>query len=153
MEAKVHSSKKPRNTIPISEIIKKISGVISDVKPNIIYTTFNNDVHTDHQIVSKAVSSCLKWFRHPSIKKALMYETLSETNFNFQSNNFFIPNKFMDISKYLEKKIKIMKIYKTEIGKHPFPRSESVIRANAVLRGSQCGFKYAEAFQIIFEKE
>ena len=82
-----------------------------------------------------------------------MYETLSETNFNFQSNNFFIPNKFMDISKYLEKKIKIMKIYKTEIGKHPFPRSESVIRANAVLRGSQCGFKYAEAFQIIFEKE
>ena len=139
--------------IPISEIIKNISDVISEVKPNIIYTNYSDDVHTDHQIVSKAVLSCLKWFRHPTIEKALMYETLSETNFNFQPNNFFTPNKFINISKYLEKKIKIMKIYKSEIDKHPFPRSENAVKANAILRGSQCGFKYAEAFKVIFEKE
>jgi LmbE family N-acetylglucosaminyl deacetylase len=138
---------------PISEIIKKISDIIFKIEPNIIYTNYNNDVHTDHQIVSKAVSSCLKWFRHPSIEKALMYETLSETNFNFESKTSFTPNKFINISKYLEKKIKVMNIYKTEIGKHPFPRGEEAIRANAILRGSQCGFEYAEAFKIIFEKE
>ncbi len=139
--------------IPMSEIIKKISNIFSEVKPNIIYTIFNDDVHTDHQIVSKAVSSCIKWFRHTYIKKVLMYETLSETNFNFQSNNIFAPNKFIDITKFLKKKIEIMNIYKSELAKHPFPRSIDVVRANAILRGSQCGFKYAEAFKVIFEKE
>ena len=141
------------DVVPISVLVKKISKVISEVKPNIVYTNYSNDVHTDHQIVSKAVLSSLKWFRHPSIKTALMYETLSETNFNFQSNNFFTPNKFINISKYLEKKIKIMKIYKSEIDKHPFPRSENAVRANALLRGSQCGFKFAEAFKVIFDRE
>ena len=46
-----------------------------------------------------------------------------------------------------------MNIYKSELAKHPFPRSIDVVRANAILRGSQCGFKYAEAFKVIFEKE
>ena len=64
----------------------------------------------------------------------------------------FKPNVFVDISKFLEKKVRIMRIYKTEVGDHPFPRSESNIRALATLRGSQCGFLGAEAFQLIYER-
>ena len=79
-----------------------------------------------------------------------MYETISETNFK---NNFskkdFEPNLWVNISKYMNKKINIMKIYKGEIKKHPFPRSEKSIKALAMLRGSYSGFEYAEAFKII----
>ena len=52
----------------------------------------------------------------------------------------------------LKKKIEIMKIYKSENGDFPFPRSEETIRALATLRGSQSGFMAAEAFQLVFER-
>ena len=79
------------------------------------------------------------------------YETLSETNFALKET--FVPNFFIDISKNLNKKIKTMKVYKSEIKKHPFPRSVDSIKSLAILRGSQAGFKYAEAFKIIFSKK
>ena len=46
-----------------------------------------------------------------------------------------------------------MKIYKSEIKKHPFPRSLTSIKALAQLRGSQCGYKYAEGFELIFSRK
>lgn len=42
-----------------------------------------------------------------------------------------------------------MNVYKSELGKHPFPRSERNIEALATLRGAQAGVNYAEAFQLI----
>ena len=44
-----------------------------------------------------------------------------------------------------------MKIFKSEIGEHPFPRSEKNIRALAVLRGATCGCEYAESFMLLKE--
>ena len=35
----------------------------------------------------------------------------------------------------------------------PHPRSVEVITANASSRGAQSGYKYAEAFQMIFKRE
>ena len=58
----------------------------------------------------------------------------------------------MDISKFLDKKIEIMNIYKSEIQKYPFPRSEKTIRSLASFRGSMSGFKAAESFELIFER-
>ena len=79
-------------------------------------------------------------------------ETLSETEFAPSiKKDSFIPNTFVDVSKYLNKKIKIMKIYKSEILKHPFPRSERNIKALASFRGSTSGCKFAESFMLIKE--
>jgi hypothetical protein len=58
----------------------------------------------------------------------------------------------LDISKYLDDKIDIFKIYSSEIGEFPFPRSEKSLRSLAALRGSQSGFDAAEAFELVFEK-
>ena len=44
-----------------------------------------------------------------------------------------------------------MKIYKDEIGKHPFPRSEENLRELATFRGATAGVKYAEAFMVLKE--
>ena len=135
----------------INDIINKISNIFREVKPNIIYTPFINDIHTDHQIISKSVNSCLKKFRYKFLKKALYYEVLSETNLNFSADVNFHPNVYINITPFLNKKIQAMKIYRSEIKKHPFPRSEESIKALATLRGSESGFKYAEAFQLLFE--
>jgi hypothetical protein len=52
---------------------------------------------------------------------------------------------------WIEKKIEIMRLYESEIGEHPFPRSAEVIRALARLRGAQSGFLSAEAFMVVKE--
>ena len=137
--------------VPFHSLIDSIKKVIKKVKPDTIYINFSHDIHTDHQIISKASISCTKWFRFPTIKKILSYETLSETNWS-QNNGFFKPNVFIDISKYLEQKIRIMNIYKTEIEPFPFPRNEKTIRAQSALNGSQSGFKAAEAFELLLER-
>ena len=135
---------------PILEIIQKIGKVIKEIKPDIIYLPNANDTHTDHQITSKAVTACTKPFRYSFLKKVLMYECISETEFAMQTQkNVFIPNTFVDISKFMDKKIQIMKIYKSELKKHPFPRSEKNIKALATFRGATMGSKYAEAFMLV----
>ena len=138
------------DTLPVSDLIEEISNVYKKVEPDIIYMPFAYDVHTDHQIIAKALQSTLKWFRYPHIKKVYMYEIPSETEFNFVENRFFRPNVFVNISLYLEDKIEVMKIYAGEMGEFPFPRSEKTIRALAALRGSQSGFESAEAFELVY---
>ena len=81
-----------------------------------------------------------------------MYETPSETEFNFANQKVFNPNVFINISDFLQKKIETMKIYKSEINNFPFPRSVKVIEALAAIRGSQSGYNAAEAFELVFER-
>ena len=88
------------DTLPLSDLIGEISKVYKKVEPDIIYMPFAYDVHTDHQIIAKALQSTLKWFRYPHIKKVYMYETPSETEFNFVENRVFRPNLFVNISLY-----------------------------------------------------
>lgn len=141
------------HTIDLREIIQAISGIINQVKPNIIYTMFNNDVHSDHRVAFEALYSCTKNFRYPFIERILMMETLSETEFApaLQSTSF-IPNVFIEISDSFKEKIEIMKMYNTELMESPYPRSLDTIEALSKYRGSRIGVKYAEAFMLLFEK-
>ena len=81
-----------------------------------------------------------------------MIETLSETEFAPSTKeNSFIPNSFVNISDYMDKKIEIMKIFESEIAPHPFPRSERNLRALATFRGATSGCEYAESFVLLRE--
>ena len=136
----------------MSELISKISSVVKKVKPNIIYLPFKSDVHSDHKYIFDAAYSCTKSFRYTFINKIYMMETLSETEFSVSTKEeSFTPNVFVDISNYIGRKIEIMKIYESEIGGHPFPRSERNIRALATYRGATSGCDYAESFMLLKE--
>ena len=141
------------DTLPLSDLIGKITDVYKNIKPDVIYIPFAYDVHTDHQIIAKALQSTFKWFRYPHIKKVYMYETPSETEFNFVGDRVFRPNLFVNISLYIDGKIEVIKIYANEMGEFPFPRSEKTLRALAILRGSQSGFDSAEAFELVYERK
>lgn len=136
----------------VSELVSKISQVIKEVQPNIIYLPFKADVHSDHRKIFEASYSCTKSFRYPFIKKIYMMEILSETEFAPSTKkDSFIPNVFVDISEFFEKKIAIMKVFKSEMAEHPFPRSERNLRALATFRGATCGCEYAESFVLLKE--
>ena len=140
------------DTLPISEIIQKISNIIEDFHPTDILIPHAGDIHTDHKIVHHAALSSVKWFRHPCVKKVLSYETISETDFGLDSNHIFTPNVFIDITSFLNAKVAAMMIYSSEFGAFPFPRSKVSIESLARYRGSSSGFEAAEAFQLLRER-
>lgn len=134
----------------LEELIPDVSNVFQDIRPEIIYTMNRSDAHSDHRVIFDAVMACTKSFRYPFIHEVLMYECISETEFApALPEKVFQPNCFVDISDVMEKKIEIMNIYNSEMGEHPFPRSERNIRALATFRGATAGMEYAEAFQIL----
>lgn len=78
-----------------------------------------------------------------------MYECISETEFAPAFEKVFVPNYFVDITEYIDKKLEIMRIFESELGEPPFPRSLENIKALARFRGSSIGCHYAEAFQVV----
>lgn len=138
--------------VPMSDLVAGISDVFRIFEPEEVFVPHPSDVHTDHRIVFDAVASCTKWFRYPSVKRVLAYETLSETDFGLGADQGFRPNVFVDIKPFLNDKLQAMDIYASEMGAFPFPRSHEAIRALAILRGAASGFKAAEAFELLRER-
>ena len=136
----------------MSELIEKISKIVNQIKPDTIYLPFKNDIHSDHRKIFEASFSCTKSFRYPFIKTIYMMETLSETEFAPSTKeDSFIPNVFVDISKFIDRIIEIINRYKSEIQRHPFPRSEKNIKALATIRGASANCEYAESFMLLKE--
>jgi len=140
------------DTIPMHELVKTINSVITELEPEIIYLPNGRDIHSDHRVLFKAVFACTKSFRKPFIRRVVVYETLSETEFAPALNqNAFIPNLFVDISRYMDRKLLIMGLFGTELMDDPFPRSIHAIKGLAAFRGSRIGVMYAEAFQVLLD--
>lgn len=120
------------------------------IKPDIVYLPFRGDNHQDHRAVFDAARVALRPSATPFIKRIYMYEVPSSTE---QSppliENVFMPNYYVNISKYIEKKIEAFKSYETEKRDYPHPRSDEALRVLAQKRGVEIGFKYAEAFVIL----
>jgi len=131
------------NTIPDGEFNSKVTEVINEVKPDIVYTHFEGDLNQDHTKVFRAV---LVATRPPKKIKVLCFETLSETEWN---NKPFIPNLWVDISDFINKKLKLFSIYTPEIRSYPHPRSSEGIILLSQKRGMEISIPYAEAFMLI----
>lgn len=131
---------------PTGELVSKIKNVFEDYKPELLLMPFSEDIHSDHRVLCDAIYSCIKSFRAPYLKTVLSMEIISETD---QAKDSFVPNVYVDISDYIDKKIEIMKIYESEIRRAPFPRNADSIRGLAAFRGATSNYKYAESFQLI----
>ncbi len=134
------------------ELINKIGAIFDRIRPDWIILPDYNDAHSDHKYVFEAAYACSKIFRRSYIKRILTMEIISETNFGMPYD-LFRPNLYIDISNYLDKKIKALNIYDTELGNLPFPRSIDAVKAQAIIRGTEAGVLYAEAFRVIKEIE
>lgn len=135
------------DSVSLLSIIKKIEAVVEQVNPSIVFTHHRNDLNIDHRITFEAVLTALRPVGKKSRVKLYCFETLSSTEWNYPSN--FSPNYFFDIAKYLDKKIKAMLCYKTEIREKPHPRSIEGIKSLASYRGMSVGINAAEAFELI----
>ncbi len=138
--------------LPHHYVNHRLAEVFNEVQPTMVYTHHLGDPHIDHKTLFDSVMVLTRPKPNSSIKKVMTFEVLSETNWAPPFGSFiFTPNIFIDISTHLEKKLEILKIYKSEMCTFPHPRSEEAVRANAIMRGSTIGKPAAEAFMLVRE--
>lgn len=137
--------------VPMAQLVTAMSKVFQSVQPNQVFLPFQYDVHSDHQYAFAAAYSCTKTFRYPSVRKVMMMETLSETDFANSAGGGFVPNVFVDVTNQFERKLQVMRVFESELRQHPFPRSERNLTALATLRGATAGCEYAESFMLLKE--
>lgn len=130
------------------ELVSKFRAVFEEVRPELLLVPYRFDVHSDHRVIFDAVYSCTKSFRAPYLKTVLSMEILSETDQALQESGF-VPNVFINIDGYTERKIEIMNIYKSEMNKAPFPRNANAIRGLAAYRGATACYSSSEAFYLV----
>jgi len=140
------------DTIPLLSIVKKVENEIKVFKPSVIFTHFEDDLNIDHQITCKSVLTATRPQTKLFVKKLYCFETLSNTDFSFKKKNkVFNPNFFVDINKFIKKKLELLKIYKRELKQWPHQRSLRGVKILSNYRGSQIGVKNAEAFMCLRE--
>lgn len=134
---------------PLLKYVKDIEKIISDFKPDLIFTHSHSDINIDHKIANNAVITATRPIKKKIVKAILFFETPSSTEWNFTNDKkFFRPNLFFDINNFVKFKIKALKQYKSELRKWPHPRSLKAINIILKKNGSIVGCDYAEAFQV-----
>lgn len=130
------------------EITIKIEKIFNQIKPNIIYTHHPNDLNIDHRKTSEAVLTVLRSKNLNKVEKILFFEIVSSSHQFHNKHNQFVPNYFVDISKFVKKKENLLKQYKFELRKAPHSRSNKNINSLSIVRGGVVGVNYAEAFYV-----
>lgn len=116
-------------------ILDRLIKLRDKIQPDLVFMPSSFDTHQDHAVIFEEGRRA---FGHCSI---LGYE--------MPHNNFaFAPTCYQVIQpKDIDNKLLALSKYESQKGKTYFHKS--VIIAQAVLRGSQVGTKYAEAFEVI----
>jgi len=140
------------DTVPEYKLAEAISEVIHVLQPDILYIPHRGDIHVDHKAVYNAAMVASRPVDDMFIQRILCYETLSETEWGALSeSSAFVPNVFIDITRFLNKKLEAMASYRSQLKNEPHPRSLRSIKALAYLRGGTVGVHAAEAFVLVRE--
>ena len=126
--------------------------LVQKIKPDVVYIPHRGDMQLDHKMVVDAAMVALRPKYQHVVKKIYAYETLSETGWDIPNvTNEFIPNVYNDISKFMDKKIEAMQMFKTQLSAYPAARSLRAVEALAMYRGATVNMNAAEAFYIVRE--
>jgi len=134
---------------PVYRLNRAVRGLVEKVKPEILYVPFPFDLHKDHREVFHAVSVAYRASSEAgrAVKAVYCYEVQSETHLAAPYIEAgFTPNSWVDISSFLDTKLRALACYESQIRAAPGARSIDAVRALAVWRGSQQHMAAAEAF-------
>lgn len=136
------------DSVPLLSVVKKVESIVSEIKPNIVYTHFAGDLNIDHQVTHRAVMTACRPQAWGTVKEIYCFEVLSATEWSSNASPIFIPQKIIDISEQWKKKQQALKAYAKEMRAAPHSRSIECVEAQAKLRGNTHGFSTAEAFYV-----
>lgn len=118
------------NILSIKNVIEE---KIKETKATMVLTHSAIDTHSDHQAVFTASNEAAR-----NVAAILCYEDVS-------TPREFVPNYYIDITGYIDDKLKLVSLHKTqELKTYMDPE---IIKGRAAHRGLQIGVSYAEAFR------
>jgi LmbE family N-acetylglucosaminyl deacetylase len=118
------------------DIMRVIEERTRELHPDLIFTHNRHDLHRDHRAVHLATIEAAR--RVPTL---LCYE-------NPNTPSSFQPNYFIEVSLYLEHKIKALKCHASQHTSRPY-MEEDLVHSLARVRGGQARLRAAEAFEAI----
>jgi LmbE family N-acetylglucosaminyl deacetylase len=134
------------------ELLSRLEEVVSEIRPEVVYTCYAGDLHQDHRTVAHASNIALRALSAPWVRRVLAYEIPSGTDQMFpQTALAFQPSVFVDIENHVDRKCAALAAYERESRSLPHPRSSEILKAWALVRGAQCGRRAAEAFVLLRE--
>lgn len=127
----------PVRTFPASrqEILEDLVRLASRLKPGLVLLPSSTDTHQDHQVIAQ------EGFR--------AFKKTSIAGYEIPWNNLtFTTNMFVKLEEaHVARKIAALDCYESQ--KHRDYSKNEFVRKLAVVRGTQIGAGYAEAFEII----
>jgi len=136
---KVYWGNFPDTKVPVDKrLITVIENAMKEARPDMIFFNYYNDIHQDHRAVAEGAISATRYS-----KKVLFYEVPTTQDFE--------PDVFVDIGDVLEDKLKLLKVYASQIDKTRVPHLTILESAKscANFRGYQARVKYAEGFKAL----
>ena len=134
-------------TIPLIKITQTIEKYIKKFNPTKIFTHSRKDINLDHQIVARATFTATRTLPNTNVKEVYSYYIPSSSEWNFEE--CFCGDYFVDISDVIDKKLEAMKCYDTELRDYPHPRSLKGVKVVSQFFGIKAGFLNAEVFKLI----
>lgn len=134
------------------EMVETIENEIRSFEPDTIITHSDEDLHNDHRITSICTQQAARLGqRHNTghkVRALYFMEVQSSTEWSARP---FKPDTYAYIHKDdLNAKIKALMVYQNVVRANPHPRSIESIEAHALLRGTEIGYPYAEAFKTVW---
>jgi len=127
--------------VPYSaELVSKLDEIISEFKPDIIFTHFVFDTHQDHIRTAHSTISAAR--RQNTI---FLYEPINPSGQGYVP---FRPQVYVDITQTIDKKVNALKAHQSQYEKYTGKWIEAVV-ARAQFRGFEMGADYAECFEVV----
>lgn len=137
------------DSVDLLDVIKRIESAVARVQPRRVLTHHVGDVNVDHGIIHHAVAAACRPIPGSCVKEVLYFEVASSTEWRHgRSLPPFAPNLFVDISTTLDRKLRALEAYASEMRPFPHARSVRALEHLARWRGATVGCDAAEAFEI-----
>ena len=136
------------DSIDLLDIVKVVEKYKNKIKPDIIFTHFENDTNIDHQLLTKAVLTATRPIPDEVVKEVYSFEILSSTEWNYPLT--FQPDFYIDVTKFMDKKIEAMNKYQSELREYPHTRSLEGIKINGKYWAMRYGIDgFVEVFKTL----
>lgn len=118
------------------DLISKIEDVMKEVRPDIVFCNYPDDIHQDHRALASACYSATRY-----TKRVVFYEVPTTCNFE--------PDIFVDITSVMDKKLTLLKLHASQVNKTRVSGLTILESASscANFRGYQARVRYAEGFK------
>ena len=135
--------------VELLDVVKRVELAIARVQPTRVLTHRLGDVNVDHTVVHHAVAAACRPVPASPVAEVLYFEVASSTEWRFtKALPPFAPDFFIDIEATLDRKLRALEAYASEMCPFPHPRSIQAIEHLARWRGATVGRAAAEAFEL-----